>query len=271
MTTRADAPPPDDDTRPHILVTNDDGIGAPGLAALAAALREVGRVSVVAPDKNWSASGHVKTLHKPLRVHPARMADGSMGLSTSGAPSDCVALAVLGVAQRPIDLVVSGINPVANLGHDITYSGTVTSAMEAAVWGIPGIAVSRENPPGHAIDVDYGPAARLAVRLARVVLERGLPPNTLLNLNVPDRPEHEIAGVRLTRQGLREYLDELDVRVDPRGRTYYWYGGEEPGGVREDGTDIAAIQDGFASITPLRLDLTARDVLESMRGWGLER
>ena len=265
MTSQSEA-----DGLPHILVTNDDGIGAPGLAALAAALREVGRVSVVAPDRNWSASGHVKTLHKPLHVRPARMSDGAMGLSTSGAPSDCVALAVLGVIEERIDLVVSGINPVANLGHDITYSGTVTAAMEAAVWGIPGIAVSRENPPGHPIDVDYEPAARMAVRLARIVLERGMPRNTLLNLNVPDRPESEIEGVRLTRQGLREYLDELDVRVDPRGRTYYWFGGDEPGGVREDGTDIAAIQDGYVSITPLRLDLTAMDILESMRGWGLE-
>ena len=271
MTTQpAPSTPTAASTPPHILVTNDDGITAPGIAALAAAMRELGRVSVVAPDRNWSASGHVKTLHKPLRARPALLSDGTEGLSTSGAPSDCVALAVLGLIEEPIDLVVSGVNPVANLGHDVTYSGTVTAAMEAAVWGIPSIAVSRENPPGRPIDIDYGLATRMAVRVARQVIERGLPSNTLLNVNVPDRPEEEIAGVRLTRQGLREYLDELDVRVDPRGRNYYWYGGDEPGGVREDGTDITAIQDGYVSITPLRLDLTAKDVLSDMREWGLE-
>lgn len=252
---------------PHILVTNDDGIGSPGLAELAEAMRSLGRVSVVAPDRNWSSSGHVKTLHKPLRVAPARMADGREGLATTGAPSDCVALAVLGLLSEKIDLVVSGINPVANLGHDVTYSGTVTAAMEAAVWGIPGIAVSVEPDPELGPDAtDLLPVAAVALRVAKAVLARGLPPNTLLNVNVPAGP---VRGLHLTRQGLRVYRDELLERQDPRGRPYYWYGGDVPAGVVEDGTDIAAVKEGYVSITPLRLDLTAEDLLADMSRWDL--
>jgi 5'-nucleotidase len=126
----------------HILVTNDDGVTAPGLLALAQEMRSLGQVTVLAPDHNWSASGHVKTLHRPLRVKEVLLSDGSWALASDGAPSDCVALAVLGLLPTSIDLVVSGINPNANLGHDVTYSGTVTAAMEAAIWGLPGIAIS---------------------------------------------------------------------------------------------------------------------------------
>jgi len=250
----------------QVLVTNDDGITAPGLAALAARLRREWSVTVLAPDRNWSASGHVKTLHKPLRIAPARLADGEQGFACSGAPSDCVGLALLGALEDdgPFDIVVSGINPVANLAHDITYSGTVTAAMEAAVLGLPGIAVSRQHAAGRPVDVDYGPAAELAAAMVRHVAERGLPPNTLLNVNVPNLPADAIRGVLATRQGLRDYRDELVRRVDPRGRPYFWFGGDEPGGVEDEGTDIAAIASGFASVTPLRLDLTAGDMLDDL-------
>lgn len=190
----------------HILVTNDDGVTAPGLAALANAMREsgLGKVTVLAPHRTGSASGRVKTLHSPLRVRPAKLADGNDALASDGAPSDCVALALLGVVKEKIDLVVSGINPFPNLGHDVTYSGTVTAAMEAVIGHVPGIAVSLDTPR----DADYSPAARIAARVAREVIARGLPPHTLLNVNVPGLPENEIKGVRITRQGLSVYLDE---------------------------------------------------------------
>jgi len=248
----------------HILVTNDDGIGAPGLLALKQALSQVGKVTVLAPSHNWSASGHVKTMHKPLRVEPARLADGTAALTTNGAPSDAVALAFLGIVEEPIDMVVSGINPTANLGHDVTYSGTVTAAMEGAIAGALAIAVSLDSQGG---DADYTFAAQFAARLAQRIAQEGLPPYTLLNVNVPNVPEEEIAGVLITRQGLRIYRDELVRRVDPRGKPYYWIGGDRPTGVAEEGTDIWALAHNYISITPLQLDLTAYELMNRLREW----
>src|SRR5512147_286166 len=146
----------------HILVTNDDGVFAPGLLALAQEMRTLGRVSILAPDRNWSGGGHVKTFTRPLRVKPFRLPDGTIGYGSDGAPSDCVALATLGYFKEPVDLVVSGINAGANLGHDVTYSGTVTAAMEAVIAGVPGVAVSLETVEGHLGDLDYGAAAAAA-------------------------------------------------------------------------------------------------------------
>jgi 5'-nucleotidase len=251
----------------HILLTNDDGVTAPGLLALAKEMRKLGEVSVLAPDHNWSASGHVKTMHRPLRVKEVILEDGSKALASDGAPSDCVALAVLGLLPHKIDMVVSGINPNANIGHDVTYSGTVTAAMEAAIWGLPGIAVSQDAPEYHQGGLDYGPAARYASRIAQAVIDHGLPENVLLNVNVPDLPEEQIKGVRITRQGLRVYHDMLDARKDPRGRPYYWIGGEAPSGVPEDGSDVGVLAEGYVSITPLQLDLTAYGVIQELQGW----
>lgn len=251
----------------HILVTNDDGVNFPGLLALAQELRLVGDVTVLAPDRNWSASGHVKTLDRPLRVREARLADGSSALATDGAPSDCVALAVLGLLPSKIDLVASGINPYANLGHDVTYSGTVTAAMEAAIWGLPGVAVSLNSPENHLGALDYAPAARIARKIVEAVLENGLAKDTLLNVNVPYLPDDQIKGIKITRQGMRVYRDLLVSREDPRGRPYYWIGGEAPTGVPEDGTDFGALADNCVSITPLQLDLTSHSTLEALRAW----
>lgn len=250
----------------HILVTNDDGVTAPGLLALAQEMRRLGEVTVLAPDHNWSASGHVKTMERPLRVRETKLADGSPALTTDGAPSDCVALALLGVVREKIDLVVSGINPNANIGHDVTYSGTVTAAMEAVISDVPGIAVSLDSKPGHG-ELDYGPAARIAARVASQVITNLLPEGVLLNVNVPCLPEEQIKGVQITRQGLRVYHDALDARKDPRGRPYYWIGGEFPTGVAEDGTDFGALGEGYVSITPLQLDLTAYKALDKLKGW----
>jgi len=250
----------------HILVTNDDGVTAPGLAALAAALRGADRVTVMAPDKNWSASGHVKTMHKPLRVSQAQLADGTDAFATTGAPSDCVALALLGIVKEPVDLVVSGINPFSNLGHDVTYSGTVTAAMEATIFGVPAIAISTD----FRTDVGWSAPAEIAARIVARAVARGWPVGTLLNVNIPGLPADKIHGVRITRQGLRVYRDELIERADPRGRPYYWIGGEAPTGVLEPGTDVQAMADGYVSITPLHLDLTAHAALPPLEAWGLD-
>lgn len=251
----------------NILVTNDDGITAPGLLALAQAIRDLGTVIVLAPDRNWSASGHVKTLERPLRVKEVPLADGTPGLTSDGAPSDCVALALLGLMPDKIDLVVSGINPYANLGHDVTYSGTVTAAMEAAIWGLPAVAVSLDTPDTHVGPIDYGPAAAVARRVVVGVLQNGLPKDTLLNVNVPYLPLEAIKGVLPTRQGLRVYRDLLVRREDPRGRPYYWIGGEAPTGVPEQGTDFGALEQGYVSVTPLHLDLTSYRTLDELRTW----
>jgi 5'-nucleotidase len=249
----------------HILVTNDDGVHAQGLLALAQAMRKIAdRVTILAPDRNWSASGHVKTLERPLRVFETQLEDGTPAWASDGAPSDCVALAQLGFISEKIDLVLSGINPNANIGHDVTYSGTVTAAMEAAIWGIPGIAVSLNQPEAHVSAVDYQPAAEAALRIVTwLTAQDGLPGDTLLNVNVPYGPLAEMKGFRITRQGMRIYRDELVRRLDPRGRSYFWIGGEAPIGVEEPGTDYGALLAGYVSITPLHLDLTS----QSLKSW----
>ncbi len=204
----------------HILVTNADGVTAPGLMALAQEMRKLGKVSVLAPDRNWSGAGHVKTLDRPLRVKEVRLADGTPAYTSDGAPSDCVALALLGYLPERVDLVVSGINPIANFGHDVTYSGTVTAAMEAVIWGIPGIAVSLDTQENHLEELDYGPASRLTGKIVQEVILHRLPAGILLNVNIPHLAEEKIKGFRITRQGMRVYRDRLDKRVDPRGRLY---------------------------------------------------
>ncbi len=251
----------------HILVTNDDGVLAPGLLALTREMRKLGKVSVLAPDRNWSGGGHVKTLDRALRVKEVRLADGTQAFASDGAPSDCVALGTLGYFKEPIDLVVSGINAGANLGHDVTYSGTVTAAMEAVIAGVPGIAVSLETVDGHIGDIDYGPAARAASKVVRQVIENGLSHEILLNINVPFLPDEKLRGVILTRQGLRVYHSRLDERTDPRNKPYYWIGGDAPTGVPERGTDVGALAEGFVSVTPLQLDLTAYRALTDLNTW----
>jgi 5'-nucleotidase len=180
-----------------------------------------------------------------------------------------VALALLGLLREKVDLVVSGINPNANVGYDVTYSGTVTAAMEAAIWRLPGIAVSLDSPKERVGGLDYGPAARVALRIARAVGEHGLPEQVLLNVNVPYLGEAQMGGVLVTRQGLRVYRDQLVTREDPRGQPYYWIGGQAPTGVPEDGTDIGALHRGYVSVTPLQLDLSAYPAFELVRGWHL--
>lgn len=239
-------------TRPLILLTNDDGYDAPGLLALTGALGALGELAIVVPDHNWSASGHSRTLHKPLRARNAALPNGTPAIITSGSPSDCVALAFLGLVERRPDLVVSGINLGANVGHDMTYSGTVAGALESAIGGVTGIAVSLDTVEPS----DFTAAAAFVAWLAERVLAASLDSPLLLNVNIPALPLEEIRGVQLTRLGQRIYRDVLVKREDPRGRPYYWIGGQPPSGIAEPGTDIGALASGHISITPLLLDLT---------------
>ena len=240
----------------HILVTNDDGVQAPGLLALVQKLQGLADVSVVAPNRNWSASGHVKTMHRPLRAYQTELADGTVAWTTDGAPSDCVALALLGLIDRKVDLLVSGINPTANVGYDVTYSGTVTAAMEGAINHVPSMAISLDTPDTLAGGVDFTGAAEIGAVLAERLLNLEPSGFTLLNINVPYGKSAQEAEYSLTRQGQRVYQDKLVERFDPRGRPYYWIGGDPPTGVDEAGTDIGALAHSIVSITPLQLDLT---------------
>jgi len=255
--------PSDGSDRSRILLTNDDGVNAPGLLALKRALSAVAQVEIVAPERNWSAAGHTKTMHKPLRVHRVALADGSEARATSGTPSDCVALALLGLLDYRPDLVISGINAGANVGSDITYSGTVAAAMEAVIAEIPAIAVSVDSYEVSDPDV----AAAFTARLAMLMLRRVANAPMLLNVNVPNLPREALRGVQVTRLGSRVYRDALVERRDPRGRVYYWIGGEPPSGVPEEGTDIGALEAGYISVTPIVMDLTDYRALPILRSW----
>lgn len=235
-------------TRPLILATNDDGIDAQGLRSLVSALEPLGEVVVFAPDRQQSAVGHGVSLHKPLRVN--RLRDG--WFMVDGTPTDCVMLAVRKLLGRRPNLVVSGVNTGANLGDDVTYSGTVAGAFEGMLLRVPAIAVS---------DIAYRPehldtAAHFAAKLGAHVLEHGLPEYTMLNVNVPDVPYEELQGVAVTRMGRRNYQDEIIERRDPRGQIYYWIGGPDPSHYPEEGTDFEAIEKRMVSVTPLQRDLT---------------
>ena len=248
----------------HILVTNDDGIDADALMPLSRALDAVGTVEVIVPERNWSGASHTITLFRPLRVRATKLRDGHAAFMTDGSPTDCVRLAALGfLPQRP-DLIVSGINRGANLGDDITYSGTVAAAMEGLISGIPSIAISIGAFGG---DVDYGPAASFAALLARNILERGFHPDSLLNVNVPALPRDRIAGVEVTRLGKRNYRDQLVERLDPYGNPYYWIGGPAVSEDAEDGTDVAAVRAGKISVTPITLDLTHHALIDELTSW----
>jgi 5'-nucleotidase len=249
----------------RILITNDDGIDSPGLRALADALAPLHEVAVIAPDRNWSISGHNRTMDRPLRVSERQIGHGYPAYQTDGSPADCVALAVLGFLPEVPELVISGINHGYNLGDDITYSGTVAAAMEGVISGLPSIAMSTDPVPTWPIDV----AAAFAVRLVDQITKRGMASDILLNVNLPNLPQDQIKGVQITRLGKRIYEDKLIKRTDPRGRTYYWVGGSRVGSKREEGADVTAIEDGYVSITPIHLDLTNHALLETLRTWDL--
>jgi len=256
-----------------ILITNDDGVNAPGLLALKQALRELGTVEVFAPDRNWSAASRTRTFHKPLRVDNVRMLDGGVARVSNGTPSDCVSLALLGLLERQPDLIVSGINAGLNLGRDVSYSGTVAAAMEGVRVGIPAVAVSLDTLSDPAELPNYGAAAAFAARLSGHLLAGAtLPKGILLNVNVPYLPQPRPLYPRVTRLGGAAYDNYLVTGKDPHGRNYYWISGDPMTKVppEERGTDIGAIAEGYVSITPIHLDMTEHSLLEELHEWELE-
>ncbi len=238
---------------PKILVTNDDGYFSDGIAALAEALEQVGEVTVVAPASEQSATAHSLTLTRPLRARQL----AARRYTVDGTPTDCVMLALTKILPERPDIVVSGINHGANLGDDVTYSGTVAGALEASIFRLPGIAVSLTAREG-----DFTHAARFAANLTARVLAEGLPECTILNVNIPPG---EIRGARLTSQGVASATPEIIEGVDPRGRQYYWIGVQKLSWKEDRSSDYAAIGDGLVSITPLRTDLTDYRTLELLR------
>ena len=244
-----------------ILVTNDDGIAAPALQRLREELKPLGRVVTVAPDRDQSATSHSLTLHRPFRIH--RLEEDVY--SVDGTPTDCVVAACHGLLSERPGLVVSGINHGPNMGEDVFYSGTVAAAIEGTLQGAAAIAsslVTRESS-------DFVDAARFVAKIARQVLERGLPPRRLLNVNIPHRPWSELLGVRVTRLGSRVYEDTLVRKVDPRGRDYYWIGGEAAIWEELEGSDFSAVHAGYVSVTPMRLELTDEAAVDTIAAWQL--
>jgi 5'-nucleotidase len=245
----------------NILVTNDDGIQAPALRVLGGELARLGRVTLVVPDRDQSATSHSLTLQRPLRIqrHEENV------VSIDGTPTDCVLIAFHGLLDVKPDLVVSGINHGPNMGEDVFYSGTVAAAIEGSMQGVPAIAASLAT---HG-PADFTESARFIRRLVEEIARRGLEGKQVLNVNLPHRPWNEIQGMRITRLGTRVYSDTLIEKTDPRGRAYYWIGGQDPVWESHEGTDFHAVEHGHISVTPLSLDLTDYRVMVEMEQWGL--
>ena len=242
-----------------VLLTNDDGVNAKGLLALKKELSRIGQVWAVAPDREQSATSHSLTLQHPLRINKI----GERFYSVDGTPTDAVMLAVHAILKRKPDILISGINHGPNMGDDVSYSGTVAAAMEGTILNIPSIAVSNVNWDAK----HFESAARFVRKLAKFVLENGLPQYTFLNVNVPDRRQ-AAKGYKITRLGKRVYSDVVIEKIDPRGRNYYWIGEQTPIWEKKaDDTDFAAIKKGYISITPLHLDTTDYRAMEKIKGW----
>jgi 5'-nucleotidase len=251
----------------NILITNDDGIHAPGIFALKKALEKVGDVLVVAPDAERSAVGHAITLSDPLRVSEIKKEDCFFGYAVNGTPADCVKLGIRCLSDNPIDLVVSGINLGPNTATNIIYSGTVSAAAEAVIMGLPGLAISLTS-----FDVpEFEYSCSLAQQLTKKIIEFGLPEGTLLNVNVPPLKPDEIEGIVITRQGKGRYEESFDKRVDPNNRTYYWLTGKRMNLDHDNDVDDVVVQHRKVSITPVRYDLTDTNMLQKLHTWNIEK
>lgn len=244
----------------RMMLTNDDGIHAPGLWALYHAFSSRHQVTVVAPDRERSAVGHGITLHQPIRSQVVRINDGQSGFAVNGTPADCVKLGLAELLDKRPQLVVSGINPGANVGINVNYSGTVAAAKEAAMAGIPAMAVSIAAPGDDHADA----VARFAESLARQVMGWDLPPGTFLNVNAPNLPLAAIRGVRWSRQGNGFYTQHFEKRQDPRSQTYYWQGCDTQGTYDQPDIDVVALTDRYISITPIKCDMTDYDALREL-------
>jgi 5'-nucleotidase len=247
----------------NILCTNDDGFLATGLQVLASAAAELGSVTVVAPDREQSATSHSLTLHHPLRSR--RASDGT--IVVDGTPTDCVILAVNALLEKRPDICLSGVNHGPNMGEDVLYSGTVAAAMEATVLGVPSVAISYAGPDFESIEAWKSPLVEL---LSKVIRRKDFPESTLLNINLPPIPPSEVQGVRVTSLGERRYADSITRALDPSGREYFWIGGGAAEWRGNGASDFRAVEDGFISVTPLHLDLTNYSLLEEIRSWDLE-
>ena len=249
----------------NILLTNDDGISAPGLAALAAEVGKIGNIHVVAPETEMSAVGHAITLHDPLRVSDYYRDGKYFGKSVSGTPADCVKIAWGALLKDlpKIDLLISGINQGSNTGINTIYSGTVSAATEGAILGIPSFAISLTSFTYR----DFGMAARFAAKLAPKILENPLPRGVYLNVNIPAISEDELQGVAITRQGMANYTEEFEMRRDPRQREYYWLTGDKAEIEKDPQIDDRAILNNKISITPVHYDLTYYPLLEKLEKW----
>ena len=249
----------------RILLSNDDGIQSPGLHTLIKALRGWGEIWVVAPDREQSAVGHAITLSDPIRLFPWELEGADHTWAISGFPADCVKLALTELMPERPDIVISGINRGENTGISVIYSGTVSAATEGTINDIPSMAVSLASFTSKKFET----AGKIARHMAELVMERGLPPDTFLNVNVPDLPLEEIKGVRVARQGRARFQETFLKRADPRGRTYYWMDGDKVPLVETD-TDGAALHEGFVTVTPIRLDFTHYEYMKNLETWPLE-
>ncbi|HJM34699.1 MAG: 5'/3'-nucleotidase SurE [Candidatus Marinimicrobia bacterium] len=239
-------------SKPKILITNDDGIFAPGIYALWEAMQEVGQTTVVAPDTEQSAVGHAITLSDPLRVEGIHRTGGFEGFAVSGTPADCAKIAIRSLMDKKPDVLISGINRGANLGNNIIYSGTVSAATEGTMLGIPSVAISINSFNSD----EFRGAKETAIKVVHYLTNNTLPSGTLLNVNVPYCPPEEIKGIKVTRQGNQYFQDDFDQRKDPRGRTYYWMKGKIVDDDQELYYDSKAVCDGYVSITPIHFQMT---------------
>jgi 5'-nucleotidase len=250
----------------RVLLTNDDGIHAPGLWALHQAFATRHQVTVVAPDRERSAVGHGITLHQPIRFENTRVNGSLSGFAVNGTPADCVKLGLAELLDAPPELVVSGINPGANVGINVNYSGTVAAAKEAALYGMPAIAVSiRRDAPNY-----YDEAAYFIEQLAAKVVEHGLPFGTFLNVNIPNMPLKQIAGIRISKLGIAIFPEYVEKRVDPRNRPYYWQGCDSLAADDNPEIDGTALCENFISITPISCDMTDYKSFEALKSWGID-
>lgn len=252
--------------RPTILVTNDDGITAPGIAALVEAVKHLGDIVVVAPDSPQSGMGHAITVSEPLRLDKVKMFKDVLCYETSGTPADCVKLAVARVLKHKPDLVVSGINHGSNASINVIYSGTMSAAVEACIEGIPAVGFSLLNY-GH--DADMTSAGKVARLISERLLKNKLPTSTLLNVNIPYVPYHELKGIRICRQANAKYEETFDERVDPHGRKYYWMIGDFKNYDKGVDSDIWALENGFVSVVPVHFDMTAHHAIATLNSWDL--
>ncbi|MFQ6612217.1 MAG: 5'/3'-nucleotidase SurE [Fidelibacterota bacterium] len=248
---------------PNILIANDDGIYADGIYALWEAMREIGNVTVVAPDTEKSAVGHAITLSDPIRIQEVKRGNGFRGFSVDGTPADCVKIAVQSIMDSPPDFIASGINAGANVGKSLIYSGTLSAATEGTILGIPSMAISFNSVKGGNLE----PSKVIAQKLVKIILQHGLPRGTLLNVNVPTLPVEKIKGFRITKQGNIYFKDRFEKREDPRGRLYYWMTGNVVDPDPSIDYDGKALSEGFVSITPIQFQMTNLIFMEQLKSW----